>query len=95
MGSLARNSKRTPGARSLRPSSNVQRKPIPPRTLLTDLRLRLQVVVACAAVVAVALKAQRADGDEDAAAALQRCVCDPLAARIELIETAPAIGGAS
>jgi hypothetical protein len=40
-------------------------------------------VAAVAAVTVAALKFQAADSDADAALALQRCVCDVLAAQID------------
>lgn len=101
MGSLARNSKRSKPAPSVRPSSKSRPRPArrpPPsnravQALLTGVRLRLETVTSCTVVVVAALKAQNADADLDAALVLQRCVCNPLSVQIQAIESALAGGG--
>jgi hypothetical protein len=50
---------------------------------LKEVRSHIDVAGAVAAIVVAALKAQHADSDTEAAVALQRCVCDVLAAESE------------
>jgi hypothetical protein len=67
-------------------------KELPIRAVLGDIRLRLGVAEAVAAIASAALRCQGADSDEDAATALQRCVCDVLAAQIDRLDAVIAGG---
>jgi hypothetical protein len=95
-----RNSTRATGARISQRAHKSRRKPAkaasskepPIRTVLGDIRLRLGVAEAVAAIASAALRFPGADSDEDAATAIQRCVCDVLAAQIDRLDAVIAGG---